>query len=275
MSDIEYRFLHNTQELAQFVDLQCVIWDMSDRNAVPSNIIHAMIIAGGVAIGAYDREHIIGMSMSLPYFKGDVVALWSHMTGVHPAYQSHNIGFNLKQIQRDWALDNGYKQIRWTFDPLQRGNANFNMSILGATANIYHINLYGNLLGNLNAGLPTDRVEVMWQLQDPRVIRLAEDVKERVPVTQEFPDEQFILSVDGDKTNVNLPIEIDPFTWYFMEIPSDVNALKDDNLAFARQWQSDIRHVLQHMFAHRCGLVDFIAEPNRCFYVLGVIDSDY
>jgi len=274
MTDIEYRFLNNTQELAQFVDLQCAIWDMSDRNAVPSNIIHAMIIAGGVAIGAYDREHLIGMSMSLPYFRGEVVALWSHMTGVHPAYQSHHIGFTLKQMQRNWALEHGYKQIRWTFDPLQRGNANFNMSILGATANVYHINLYGNLLGNLNAGLPTDRVEVMWQLEDPRVARLAE-AKERVPVTTEFPEENFALSVDGEDIDVTLFENIDSFEWYFMEIPREINILKDENLQFARKWQHEIRRVLQHMFSQHCALVDFIAEADRCFYVLGVVDRHY
>lgn len=274
MSDIEYRFLHNTQELTQFVDLQCVIWDMSDRNAVPSNIIHAMIIAGGVAIGAYDREHLVGMSMSLPYFRSEVVALWSHMTGVHPAYQSRHIGFELKQIQRKWALENGYKQIRWTFDPLQRGNANFNMAILGATANIYHVNLYGNQLGNLNAGLPTDRVEVKWQLEDPRVVRLSTG-EEQVSVTSEFPEDKFVIMVKDNEVAVSAPDAIDSFSWYFMEVPYDINALKHSNLQFAREWQHEIRNMLDHMFKRGCALIDFIIQPDRCFYVLGVVDPEY
>jgi predicted GNAT superfamily acetyltransferase len=247
---------------------------MSDRNAVPSNIIHAMIIAGGAAIGAYDREQLIGMSMSLPYFKGCVVALWSHMTGVHPAYQSHHIGYELKQMQRTWALENGYKQIRWTFDPLQRGNANFNMAMLGTTANIYHINLYGNQLGNLNAGLPTDRVEVMWQLDDPRVVRLSTD-REQVSVTVSFPDENFVLAINGEEVTTTSPETIDPFQWYFIQIPPDVNELKQSNLQFVRQWQSEIRNMLQHMFKRGCALVDFIVEPERCFYVLGIVDKEY
>lgn len=274
MSDIEFRFLHNTQELTQFVDLQCLIWDMSDRNAVPSNIIHAMIIAGGVAIGAYDREQLIGMSMSLPYVKEHVVALWSHMTGVHPAYQSHHIGFELKQMQRKWALENDYKQIRWTFDPLQHGNANFNMAMLGGTANIYHINLYGNQLGNLNAGVPTDRVEIMWQLDDPRVVRLAKD-REQAPVTTSFPAENFILSVNGEEVTTAPPDTIDSFQWYFVQIPRDVNELKQTNLQLVRKWQSEIRNMLQHMFKRDCALVDFIIEPERSFYVLGVVDKEY
>jgi len=274
MTDIDYRFLHNTEELTQFVDLQCVIWDMSDRNAVPSNIIHAMIIAGGVAIGAYEREKLIGMSMSLPYFKGRVVALWSHMTGVHPAYQSHHIGFKLKQMQREWAIENGYKQIRWTFDPLQRGNANFNMALLGATANVYHINLYGNQLGNLNAGVPTDRVEVMWQIDDPRVVRLATK-QEPAPVTTSFPEENFIISIKDGKVITTQPETIDPFQWYFVEIPRDVNKLKQTDLQFVREWQSEIRTIFHYMFENNCGLVDFIIEPERCFYVLGVVDNEY
>ena len=212
--------------------------------------------------------------MSLPYFRSEVVALWSHMTGVHPAYQSQHIGFELKQIQRKWALENGYKQIRWTFDPMQRGNANFNMAILGATANVYHINLYGNQLGNLNAGLPTDRVEVMWQLEDPRVARLSTGV-EQVSVTTEFPDEKFIISVEDDQIKVTPPETIDPFSWYFMQIPQDINVLKQDNLHFARDWQNEIRNMLQHMFKRGCALIDFIVQPDRCFYVLGVADLEY
>lgn len=274
MSEIEYRFLHNTQELTQFVDLQCTIWDMSDRNAVPSNIIHAMIVAGGVAIGAYDREQLIGMSMSLPYYRSAIVALWSHMTGVHPAYQSQHIGFKLKQMQRVWALENGYKQIRWTFDPLQRGNANFNMAVLGATANVYHNDLYGNQLGNLNAGLPTDRVEVMWQLEDTRVARLSTG-QEQVPVTREYSDDNFILFVKDEKVHVDPPESIDPFSWYFMEIPMDINTLKQTNLQFARDWQIEIRNLLHHMFKRGCALIDFIVQPDRCFYVLGIADLDY
>lgn len=274
MGEITYQFLHDTEELTQFVDLQCAIWDMSDRNAVPSNIIHAMIIAGGVAIGAYDGEELIGMSMSLPYYRGQIVALWSHMTGVHPAYQSRHIGFELKQMQRTWALEHDYKQIRWTFDPLQRGNANFNMAILGATANVYHNNLYGNQLGNLNAGLPTDRVEVMWQLEDPRVVRLA-DGTVQASVTTHFPKENFIIEVRQNEITVSPPENIDSFQWYFMEIPFNVNELKQSNLEFARTWQNEIRNMLHHMFHRGCALIDFIMQTDRCFYVLGVVDQDY
>lgn len=274
MSDITYRFLETTQELQGFVDLQCVIWDMDDRNAVPSNIIHAMIIAGGVAIGAYHQEELVGMSMSLPYYRQQIVALWSHMTGVHPAYQAHHIGFKLKQIQRIWALEHGYRQIRWTYDPLQRGNANFNMSILGVTSNTYHINLYGNQLGNLNAGLPTDRLEVTWQLEDPRVVRLA-DGAQLSPVTMRFPEENFIIRVQDGKIIAVPPEMIDSFQWYMMQIPMNINELKQENLAFATEWQMEIRNMLQHMFKRGCAVVDFVTQKDQCFYVLGTVDQEY
>ena len=53
--------------------------------------------------------------------------------------------------------------MRWTFDPLQLGNAHLNLRSLGAIGAQYHPNLYGPM-GGINGGLPSDRLVVEWDL---------------------------------------------------------------------------------------------------------------
>ena len=58
--------------------------------------------------------------------------------------------------------------IAWAFDPLQAGNAHFNLARLGATAGRYIDNMYGERTDALNAGVPTDRLIAEWDV-DRRV----------------------------------------------------------------------------------------------------------
>ena len=56
----------------------------------------------------------------------------------------------------------GIDLITWTFDPLEARNAWLNFGKLGAVCNTYLRNVYGNLQDGLNAGLPSDRLQVDW-----------------------------------------------------------------------------------------------------------------
>jgi predicted GNAT superfamily acetyltransferase len=57
--------------------------------------------------------------------------------------------------------------MRWTYDPLQYGNAHLNMRRLGAYGISYHVDHYGTL-GGINGSLPSDRVTVRWNLDGAR-----------------------------------------------------------------------------------------------------------
>jgi predicted GNAT superfamily acetyltransferase len=262
--EIEFRYLTKTEELEPFVDLQLDIWGVPERNAVPSNIIHAMILSGGVAIGAYDTGNMIGMSMALPCVREGTVGLWSHMTGVHPGYQDHKVGFELKQLQREWALEHQYRTIYWTFDPMQRGNAHFNLNLLGAESNTYHVDLYGNTLATLNPGLATDRLEVKWVLDAPHVAALARE-EPIPPRVSHYSHDAFLLSYDGE---LHHHPAADSHTYHFVEIHPHLKQLREQNFTIMQQWQLKIRETLQTMFARGAVLVDFIQQDGRCWYVL-------
>ena len=72
----------------------------------------------------------------------------------------------MKEIQRDHARSIGVDVIAWAFDPLQAGNAHFNLRRLGATASRYLENMYGRRADALNRGVPTDRLIAEWPV-DP------------------------------------------------------------------------------------------------------------
>src|SRR5208282_1496439 len=90
------------------------------------------------------------------------LCLYSQLTGVVPGYQSRGLGYRLKIVQRDLAHAAGIDLIAWAFDPLQAGNAHFNLTRLGAQAVRYVENMYGERTDQLNAGVPTDRLIAEW-----------------------------------------------------------------------------------------------------------------
>ncbi len=92
------------------------------------------------------------------------LCLYSQLTGVVPGYQSQGLGYQIKVVQRDFARAEGIGLIAWAFDPLQAGNAHFNLARLGATAGRYIDNMYGERTDALNAGVPTDRLIAEWKV---------------------------------------------------------------------------------------------------------------
>ena len=90
--------------------------------------------------------------------------LHSHLAGVLPHAQGRGIGKQLKRHQRSWCLDHGIETVTWTFDPLVRENARFNLHHLGAIGDRYLVDLYGEMDDEINRGHPSDRLLMRWDL---------------------------------------------------------------------------------------------------------------
>jgi predicted GNAT superfamily acetyltransferase len=97
--------------------------------------------------------------------------LHSHMAAVVPWRRSGGVGYALKLFQRAVCLDHGIGEIRWTFDPLIRRNAHFNIVKLGAEVLRFLPDFYGRLDDVINVGDQSDRFEVRWRLESRRVHR--------------------------------------------------------------------------------------------------------
>jgi predicted GNAT superfamily acetyltransferase len=269
---VDFRVLKTMEELEQVVDLEILIWNLNPRDAVPANMMHPITLNGGLVVGAYEASNLVGMAFAFPVKRGKKWILWSHMTGVHPKNQAQGIGFGLKQTQRQWALQYGYDTLSWTYDPLQRGNANFNIHLLGATASVYHVNFYGEMTDGINAGLPSDRLEVVWPLKDRRVQALAvatesESVSTPVIDAENAP---FLLSTEGTENKPHLHFDTltnSPNVLY-AEIPYNIGGLKAKDASLALEWRLMLREALEKAFAQGYSIVDFATAGSRCWYIL-------
>lgn len=272
---IHYRSLETIDDLERVVDLEMLVWQLPARDATPSGLLHAMVNTGSLVVGAYDADKLVGMALMFPTARSNKKLLWSHMAAVHPDYQGQGIGFELKQFQRKWALENGYLEIGWTFDPLQRGNANFNLHVLGGAANIYHENFYGELTDGINAGLPSDRVEIIWKLRNPRVKQLGE--RKQPPSLFSIPkdvDHALCLLRSVDSQPVRNAISLQhPF--YFAEIPASISAVKEVSSDLALAWRLALRDTFQAAFQAGYSAQDFVNINGRYFYILGTQQSWY
>ncbi|HEY7626425.1 MAG TPA: GNAT family N-acetyltransferase [Ilumatobacteraceae bacterium] len=161
---IEFRELRTAAELAQMPVLEAKVWGAIDLVAV--NLLVATISEGGMAIGAFDGERLVGSVYGFATDQPHV--LHSHYLAVDPDYRGRGLAVALKHEQRRWCLERGRTLMRWTFDPLQLGNAHLNLRSLGAAAVQYHIDLYGPM-GGINGSLASDRLVVEWDLVDERV----------------------------------------------------------------------------------------------------------
>jgi len=266
MSAVSIRPLERTEELEAVVDLEIAVWGLKPRDAVPSSLLHVYVLNGGAVIGAFDAERLIGVCFAFPARRDNRTFLWSHMTGVHPDFQGKGVGFDLKQSQRVWAIEHGYDEIRWTFDPLQRGNANFNLHLLGAVASTYYVNFYGEMTDSINGGLPSDRVEVVWHLRDKRVENLSAGGAP-YPLAADSPVDCFLLKVSNDQRPVT-DILVDSADRYFIEIPFDLSCLKRTDPDLAQVWRVELRLAFQEAFIKGYILTDFVTDGDRCWYVL-------
>ena len=169
MGRIEIRVAHTPADSALIAELFDRVWDV--KSMVSPEIMTASLHNGGygsvIYIGSGDTRRVVGAAFALV---GRALTgcngpnLHSHATGVLPEFVGKGIGEMIKRHQWDWAKENGFESITWTFDPLVRRNAHFNLVKLGARVLGYHQNFYGELDDGINAGEQSDRVLVQWDV---------------------------------------------------------------------------------------------------------------
>lgn len=250
---IHYRPLTTIDEFEQVSALEILIWGLPELYAIAPHTIKVILHAGGCLIGALEDERVIGFVIGLAR-RDD--RLWSHIAAVHPDYQRQGIGYQLKHTQREWAREQGFTHMHWTFDPLLRVNAHFNLHQLGAYAQTYHANFYGQMLDGINAGLPSDRLQVTWDI-----------IPQTRPATPPDADAPLLLEADADGyPRLNGPAYA---PWHRVQVPQDMAYLRAHALPTAQAWRLAQREVLQTAFAQGYRAVDFVkGNTMSCYYLL-------
>ena len=164
-SEIEIRVLTTADEMASVNTVFQQVWG-SVTPVVETELLCAIAHSGGYVIGAYDSSNMVGASFGfLGRYEGSE-ALHSHVTGILPGVQHSGVGRTIKLHQRDWAAERGIPWITWTFDPLVRRNAWFNIEVIEAHVAEYLENFYGIMADSINGSDESDRLLVAWPTDD-------------------------------------------------------------------------------------------------------------
>jgi len=197
--------------------------------------------------------------------------------GIHPDWRDSGLGFALKRAQWQMVRHQGLNRITWTYDPLLSRNAYLNIAKLGAVCNTYRRSEYGDMRDGLNAGLPTDRFQVDWWLNTPRVERrLGKRARGTLGLNQfEKADLQPLYTLRTGTDGLPRPPEHLPLlsgSLLLAEIPSDFMALKATDFALARDWRFFTREAFETAFDKGYLVTDFVFDKSnnkaRSFYVL-------
>lgn len=240
---IEYRQASTLADIHACVDLQRQVWG-SGMDVVPMHQLHVANSWGGHVHVAVDAGQVVGFCYGFAGRQFGRPALLSHMLGVLPEYRGRHVGVNLKRAQARWALANGFDLITWTFDPLEAVNAHLNIAKLGGHSRTYLVNHYGEMSDGLNAGLPTDRLLMEWDIASPAVQAWLES---------EAPADGTQPRSDGDVT---------------VEIPRSFQQLKQTDPEAALATRLRVRDQLMNAFAVGYVVTGFQLDDAAGTYVL-------
>ena len=168
-SDLDIRTLRSAAEMTACVTVFNQVWG-TVTPLVSVELLMAITHGGGYVAGAYEHDNIVGASFGFLADHRGERALHSHVTGILQGVQHGGVGRLMKVHQRAWAAERGIPWIVWTFDPLVRRNAWFNIEVLGGHVTEYLPNFYGEMTDSINAHDESDRLVVAWPT-DPTIER--------------------------------------------------------------------------------------------------------
>jgi predicted GNAT superfamily acetyltransferase len=236
------------RELSQLSDLDAVyrlyadIWRPDPENPpVTSELLRAFSKAGNYVAGAFDGDELVGACVG--FFGAPAEeALHSHIAGVSGTARGRNIGFALKVHQRAWSLQRGVSAVAWTFDPLVRRNAYFNLVKLAARPTEYLTNFYGGMRDAINDGDDSDRLLVHWQLDDPAVAAACVGTTTAADAETELGSGAAIalgVSALGGPVSGTLDAQT-----LLVAIPADIEGLRLSDPGCGKDWRIAVREVL-------------------------------
>jgi predicted GNAT superfamily acetyltransferase len=188
--DFEIRLLDTAEEMASIVKVFQQVWGTTTP-IVNVELLCAIAHAGGYVSAVYDHDRLMGASFGFLARHNGEDALHSHVTGILPGVQHGGAGRAMKIHQREWAASRNIPWITWTFDPLVRRNAWFNIEVLGAQVAEYLVNFYGPMTDSINAHDESDRLMVAWPT-DPAASRPAPPPG-ALPVEIDTPEDIVVL----------------------------------------------------------------------------------
>ncbi|WP_232680426.1 hypothetical protein [Nocardioides sp. R-C-SC26] len=209
---------HDLATLAQVEVLFRRVWGATSESPMPLDVLVGLAHAGHqVAVATDGAGDVVGAGVCL--LGAEPSSSYSLLVGV-AAHARGGLGAAIKRHQRSWARDRGASTMRWTFDPLVRRNAWFNLGRLGADAVAYQPDFFGEMADEMNAGDRSDRWVLVWDLASasPRTDLADPDRNATWRRAIEGPDgEVAVLESEPDEGGLTT-------TW--VRVPDDIVALR-------------------------------------------------
>lgn len=244
------------QDFQAMQELEQLVWQMP--SSVPLHQLITVAKNGGILLGAFAGSLMVGLLYSFPGYLNRQVYLCSHMLGIREGWRKCGLGRKLKLAQAEVAKDLGYSLITWTYDPLESVNANLNICKLGAVCSTYIINCYGEMNDSLNQGLPSDRFQVAWWLDQPPAPRLPQGSEyEAVHWCQ--CEQGLIEPVEVAELGADMLAAVAQVR---VVVPADIQAIKLMNAGLAKKWRLITRQAFVALFTAGWAVAGFRSLPG-------------
>jgi predicted GNAT superfamily acetyltransferase len=203
-------------------------------------MMKSCVTRGGIALGAFDPDQkLCGFLFGFPVCAPGLELHHSHMLAIHSHFRDFGIGTSLKLAQKK-LLQKKLPLITWTYDPLEARNAHLNFNKLGIVVRHYYRDLYGTAPSSLlHQGIGTDRFLAEWWINlnnvsnDYDLSKQAEWCLKGKPFNGKF----------RQPSEVQLDLDLQSI---LLEIPNDIQKLKNVSSEISKKWRIESRHVLTH-----------------------------
>jgi predicted GNAT superfamily acetyltransferase len=260
---VTIREVSDLEGYRQCLRLQGATWGRGFIDLVPGSMLMIAERTGGLVLGAFVGQRMIGFVFGFAGWKGDLKIQWSDMLAVRKSYRNLQIGLRLKLRQREILRRRGVQEIYWTFDPLESKNAYFNFQKLGVVVEQYLPNLYGKTHSPLHRGLETDRFLATWRMQTPSFVPRMKR-KAGAHVHKGNLINPCSLSKDNDLVpgppNLRLTSkQTKGSDRLYLEIPTNISEISRKNFRLARQWQLCVRSACRNYLARGYVIHQFVS----------------
>jgi predicted GNAT superfamily acetyltransferase len=243
-------------ELTDVCALLADIWQEKpeDRAQTPV-MLRALSYGGNYVSVATCAGELVGACVGF-FSVAEQWELHSHIAGVTASMRGRNVGFALKAHQRAWALGRGLDTINWTFDPLIRRNAYFNLCKLAARPRTYLVDFYGPMSDGVNTGDHSDRLLLAWSLASEPVARAC--AGEHDELNLRMLDGPSVVLGPDETGQPRLGVARSRLV--LVGIPQDAELLRAQDPTGARRWRLALREVLGGLLDEGADVIGFARD---------------
>ncbi len=254
--------------IEQFDEVRAVfdeVWPTEPGGTeISSPLTKALVHAGGYVGAAYADDRVVGATLGVVgRSRTDIgwhTHLHSHVAAVLPEFADRGVGAAMKIHQRAWALENDLDRIDWTFDPLVRRNAKFNLAKLGGAGVDYIEDFYGLMSDSINANDRSDRIVLAWDIASDRVERaMRGELAPRPRADWLERGAQIAVSSSADEVPITHTTNGD---LQLVALPYDIVAIRQADAEAALRWRLAVRAALHPVISSGGRLIGLTQEGD-------------